>query len=225
MILERRQRTRPAADLDRGLGQLRRGLLDPAAASRREALLALLDALPADSPFHTLDPPQRRRRTLDAVKRLASQHDQLVLGVGSANVSHTVANPFTAGERLEMIQGALKDALVTHVTVVPIPDVGRNALWVAHVASLVPRFRVAHTNNPLPARLFREAGYEVAPVPFFDRVKYEGTRIRQEIAKGDHWKTLVPAAVAKVIAEVDGPARVRELLHPDGVVEGSDPGL
>src|SRR5262249_56113757 len=31
------------------------------------AVLALLDALPADSPFLTLDPPQRRQRTLDAL--------------------------------------------------------------------------------------------------------------------------------------------------------------
>ena len=34
------------------------------------ALLALLDVLPDDSPFLRLDPPQRRQRTLDALKRL-----------------------------------------------------------------------------------------------------------------------------------------------------------
>ena len=34
------------------------------------ALLALLDALPDDSPFHQLDPAQRRQRTLTALKRV-----------------------------------------------------------------------------------------------------------------------------------------------------------
>ena len=34
------------------------------------ALLWLLDALPDDSPFRRLDPPQRRQRLLDALKRL-----------------------------------------------------------------------------------------------------------------------------------------------------------
>jgi class 3 adenylate cyclase/tetratricopeptide (TPR) repeat protein len=34
------------------------------------ALLSLLDALPDNSPFFHLDPPQRRQRTLDALKRL-----------------------------------------------------------------------------------------------------------------------------------------------------------
>jgi predicted ATPase len=41
------------------------------------ALLALLDALPEDSPFLTLDPPQRRRRTLDGLKRVLLRESQV----------------------------------------------------------------------------------------------------------------------------------------------------
>jgi tetratricopeptide (TPR) repeat protein len=41
------------------------------------ALLALLDALPADSPFLTLDPPQRRQRTLVALKRVLLRESQV----------------------------------------------------------------------------------------------------------------------------------------------------
>jgi tetratricopeptide (TPR) repeat protein len=41
------------------------------------ALLALLDALPADSPFLTLDPPQRRQRTLAALKRVLLRESQV----------------------------------------------------------------------------------------------------------------------------------------------------
>jgi predicted ATPase len=41
------------------------------------ALLALLDALPEDSPFRHLDPPPRRLRTLDALKRLLLRESQV----------------------------------------------------------------------------------------------------------------------------------------------------
>jgi len=41
------------------------------------ALLALLDALPVESQFHTLDPPQRRQRTLDGLKRLLMRESQV----------------------------------------------------------------------------------------------------------------------------------------------------
>jgi len=41
------------------------------------ALLALLDVLPDDSPFRTLDPPQRRQRTLQALKRVLLRESQV----------------------------------------------------------------------------------------------------------------------------------------------------
>jgi predicted ATPase len=51
--------------------------LDEALQDTAPALLALLDALPADSPFLTLDPPQRRQRTLDALKRVLLRESQV----------------------------------------------------------------------------------------------------------------------------------------------------
>jgi len=50
--------------------------LDPALQDTVPALLALLDAVPEDSPFLTLDPPQRRQRTLDALKRVLLRESQ-----------------------------------------------------------------------------------------------------------------------------------------------------
>jgi class 3 adenylate cyclase/tetratricopeptide (TPR) repeat protein len=51
--------------------------LDPALQDALPALLALLDAVPEDSPFVHLDPPQRRQRTLDALKRLVIRESQV----------------------------------------------------------------------------------------------------------------------------------------------------
>ena len=44
--------------------------LDTALQDTLPALLSLLDALPEDHPLRTLDPPQRRQRTLDGLKRV-----------------------------------------------------------------------------------------------------------------------------------------------------------
>jgi class 3 adenylate cyclase/tetratricopeptide (TPR) repeat protein len=51
--------------------------LDEALQDTIPALLSLLDALPEDSSFLTLDPPQRRQRTLDALKRLLLRESQV----------------------------------------------------------------------------------------------------------------------------------------------------
>jgi class 3 adenylate cyclase/tetratricopeptide (TPR) repeat protein len=51
--------------------------LDDALQETIPALLWLLDALPDDHAFLTLDPPQRRRRTLDGLKRLLIRESQV----------------------------------------------------------------------------------------------------------------------------------------------------
>jgi tetratricopeptide (TPR) repeat protein len=53
--------------------------LDPALQDVVPALLSLLDVLPEDSPFMQLDPPQRRQRTLDALKRILLRESQVQL--------------------------------------------------------------------------------------------------------------------------------------------------
>jgi class 3 adenylate cyclase/tetratricopeptide (TPR) repeat protein len=50
--------------------------LDEALQDTVPALLSLLEALPEDSPFLKLDPPQRRQRTLDALKRVLLRESQ-----------------------------------------------------------------------------------------------------------------------------------------------------
>ncbi len=160
---------------------------------------------------------------LAVLQRLARQHDEVLVGIGSANVSHTRMNPFTGGERVEMVHEALREAGVSNALVLPIPDIGRNTLWVSHVESLVPRFRVLYTNNPLPARLFRERGHEVAPAPFHEREVYSGTRIREMMTEGDEWMDLLPPAVVRVLRECKGVQRLRDVATPDGAVEGFDP--
>src|SRR5256886_13968015 len=51
--------------------------LDEALQDTVPALLSLLDALPEDSQFLTLDPPPRRQRTLEALKRVLLRESQV----------------------------------------------------------------------------------------------------------------------------------------------------
>src|SRR5439155_1537362 len=64
-------------------------ILDETLQDTLPALLSLLDALPDDSPFLTLDPPQRRQRTLDALKRLL--------------IARTEGNPFFLEESVRTL--------------------------------------------------------------------------------------------------------------------------
>jgi nicotinamide-nucleotide adenylyltransferase len=150
---------------------------------------------------------------LEVVRQLRASRpsDGLVLGIGSAQESYTAQNPFTAGERFEMIDRALVAAKVDGCAIVPIPDIQRHGEWVAYVVALLPPFDRVYTNNPLTRLLFERARFTVESPPLVDRGRFEGTRIRAELASGGAWRSAVPPAVASYLEAIDAPGRMRLL--------------
>jgi nicotinamide-nucleotide adenylyltransferase len=142
------------------------------------------------------------------VERIATEVDELVVGIGSAGDSHSVRNPFTAGERIMMITKTLEATEMVTYTV-PIEDLNRNSVWVSHVQSMSPRFDVAYSNNPLVIRLFTEAGVEVRQTPMFNRDDLKGSEIRELMIDGGNWEEYVPEPVVEVVQEVNGIDRLR----------------
>lgn len=156
---------------------------------------------------------------LYAVRKILDEAEELVLVVGSAQYSHTVSNPFTAGERLVMIRGALLDEKVDlcRVWLVPVPDVHLHMMWVSALEGYTPRFVAVYSNEPLTRRLFMEAGYKVKNIPFYDRKVYSSTEIRQRMVKGEAWEKYVPKKVASFVKEIDGVNRLRDLNKSDNL--------
>ncbi len=139
--------------------------------------------------------------------------EALFVGIGSAQHSHTFRNPFTAGERFEMILRVLREEALPDTWPVPVPDVDRHAVWVAHVASLLPPFEEVYSNDPLTRHLFESAGYRVPELPLFERTEFQGTLIRERMREGRPWETLVPPPVRRYLEEIKGAERVRMLAR------------
>jgi nicotinamide-nucleotide adenylyltransferase len=148
---------------------------------------------------------------LEVIRTIAKECGSIIVAIGSAQYSHTLENPFTAGERYLMISRSLQSEGMQGVSIVPVVDINRYAIWVSHVVSLVPPFQVVYSNNPLTRRLFSEAGYEARTSPMFNREVYSGTEIRRRMVAGEDWSHLVPKAVAEVVREIHGVERLRDL--------------
>jgi nicotinamide-nucleotide adenylyltransferase len=150
-------------------------------------------------------------------RRILEEHDQLIIGVGSAQYSNTKENPFSFEERSEMISRALMDGEIDQCEILPVEDVHNHATWVSFVESVVPKFGVVFSNDPLTIKLFQEKGYEVREPSLHDRENLSGTEARERMASGEDWEDLVPRTVAEFIREIGGIERVRQL----GISEGS----
>ncbi len=152
---------------------------------------------------------------LQAIESIAEEAEELIIGIGSAQVSHTLDDPFTGGERFLMVQSALTQRGIENAHPVPIPDVNRYGIWVAHVMNLIPPIDVVYSNNPLVRRLFIEAGYEVEEMELYDREYVSGTEIRRRIIANQSWQDLVPRQIVKIIEEIEGVERLRALAKSD----------
>jgi nicotinamide-nucleotide adenylyltransferase len=148
------------------------------------------------------------------IQKIAEEVTEIVIVVGSAQESHTPENPFTAGERMDMIYAAL-EKLRERCYVIPLQDIKRNAVWVSHIRSMAPRFDVVYTNNPLVGELFAEADIDVRKSPMYQRSIYSGTTIRRLMLEGGDWRSLVPDAVARVVDEIEGVLRLRDISADD----------
>ena len=159
------------------------------------------------SPFHL--------GHLQTVKLILQEVDEFIIGIGSAQQSHTTTDPFTAGERLQMTRQALitENLPIEDIYCIPIYDIFRNPVWISHVQSFCPSFSVVFTNNNLLRRLFSEAGYEVQSSKLLERDVFKGSHIRQLMIEDKQWDHLVPLSVYKFILNIDGVKRLQEIAQ------------
>lgn len=145
-------------------------------------------------------------------------YDEVVLLIGMASENYTPRNPFTAGERLEMIRIAAETTEIGLEKIVTsaVPTLETNIGCTYYVLSYVPKIEAIITRNPIITRIFKDAGYRVEHPPLFNRHEYRGTYIRELIAKGNLlWKKLVPPRIPEYIEEIGGVQRIREITMED----------
>lgn len=142
------------------------------------------------------------------VEEVLRECDDLIIAIGSAQESHTARNPFTAGERYLMIWSSLSPEMRRRTAIIPVPDVNRYSVWVAHVESYVPPFDVVFSNSDLTRSLFARAGYAVRSTKAYRPKVYSATAIREKIAGAGKWQNLVPQPVSSIIEGLDGRERL-----------------
>jgi len=152
---------------------------------------------------------------LAAVKFALAKVDQLVIVVGSAQKSHEPMNPFTAGERIRMIKASLDFEKVdaSKILIIPVPDVEVHSLWTRQVDMLVPKYDLVFANDPFTLILFRERGVKTIEAPMINRSEMQATGIRSKMATEGKWEGLVPAAVARIVKEINGVERVKAIAE------------
>ena len=148
---------------------------------------------------------------LQILQKLLNQYQEVIVVLGSAEQPTSLKNPFTAGERIEMIRGCFSPRQLSNLIFVPVRDINNDGFWVSHLSSYVPSYNVIYSNNPLVKHLFSKAKKQVKQFKLINRQHYQGTFIRKQMTRGKKWQTYLPKSVVKLIQAVDGVDRIKKL--------------
>lgn len=149
---------------------------------------------------------------LSVVKSLLGKHDEVIIAIGSAESCSAKDNPFSAGERIEMIRASLLPDELKRAIIIPVRDIDNNSLWVSHLKSYVPEFTTVYTNNPLVSLLFRKSGAMVGRIKYIDRGQNEGRIIRALMSRGNrNWKKHVSCGACTFIESINGIERMKAI--------------
>ncbi|MDR2873210.1 MAG: nicotinamide-nucleotide adenylyltransferase [Methanobrevibacter sp.] len=153
------------------------------------------------------------------IKKAFEEVDELIIGIGSAQLSHTVKNPFTAGERILMIKKSLIEEGfdINKIYLIPLTDIMNHNLWVAHVETLTPPFNKVFSGNSLVQQLFSESGYKLNTHRLFNREILSGTRVRQMMITNENWEMLVPKATVDIIKKIKGVERIKHISLTESI--------
>lgn len=154
---------------------------------------------------------------MQVIDKILDEVDEIIIGIGSAQLSHELKDPFTAGERIVMMNQALaeRDVDSSRYYIIPMQDINFNAIWVSHVKMLTPPFSIVYSGNPLVKQLFQEESFEVRQPPLYDRLHLSGSEVRRRILAGENWQELVPNSTIELLDEINGVERLKNLSQKE----------
>jgi len=151
---------------------------------------------------------------LEAIKWIiAKTNEEVLIAIGSLQEYSTKNNPFLFKEREEMIKRSLEKEGIKNYRIFALPDFRDDAVWAGKFLQLTgakTEEAVVFSLNPWTKECCEKMGMDVREQPsFFDGLS--ATSIREKIAKGEEWESLVPKEVFDYLKTTNGEERVKAL--------------
>ncbi len=154
---------------------------------------------------------------LNLTKQILKECDEVIVAITSAQFNYLEKDPFTAGERIEMIHNSLKESDVdlSRCFIVAIENQFNIATWASYLKTTLPHFDKVYSGNDYVKMLLTDSAIDVVSPKFLDRKQYNATRIRSMILSGDDWKILVPNSVVKFLDKINAKKRLDIISKSD----------
>ena len=148
---------------------------------------------------------------LEALQFALSKVDKLWVGLGSSNKPTEKNNPFSAEERKKMILSSIDDSMKNKISIYFIPDLDNHAKWIEKIDTIVPKFDIVFSNDPLTDHLYSKRTINVISIPFLNRDTLSGTNIRNLIINDQKWENFVPEGTKNFLINIGAKEHLKNL--------------
>ena len=155
---------------------------------------------------------------LELAKQIKSECDEIIIAVTSAQFNYLEKDPFTAGERIEMIHNSLKDAgfEMAKCFIVSLENQFNIATWTSYIKSALPKFDKVYSGNDYVSMLLSDSAIKVVKPKFLDIEKYNATRIRSLIISDNiDWTDLIPNGTKEILMRINAKNRLTVISKSD----------
>ncbi|MGB0856092.1 MAG: nicotinamide-nucleotide adenylyltransferase [Nitrosopumilus sp.] len=154
---------------------------------------------------------------LDLAKQILAECDEVIIAITSSQFNYLEKDPFTAGERIEMIHNSLKESSLdlTRYFIVALENQFNVATWASYLKSALPYFDKVYSGNDYVSMLLSDSGISVVKPKFLDRNQYNATKIRQMIISDENWQDLVPNTVSELLIKINAKNRLDVISKSD----------
>ena len=154
---------------------------------------------------------------LDLAKQILDECDEIIIAITSSQFNYLEKDPFTAGERIQMIHDSLKESSLdlNRCYIVSLENQFNIATWSSYLKSSLPYFDKVYSGNDYVSMLLSDSKILVVKPKFLDRPKYNATLIRSKIISGDSWKEFVPNAVFELLNKINAEKRLKVISKSD----------
>lgn len=155
---------------------------------------------------------------LGLIKRTLQECDDIIIAVTGSQFNYIRKDPFTAGERIEMIRNSLLESGIDprRYIILGIENQQNVYTWLSYLRAALPPFDTIYSGNEYVAMLLADSGISVVSPPMISRQTLNSTSIRNMITQNDdNWRDLVPNAVCDVIDCIGGTSRLKIISKSD----------
>jgi len=141
---------------------------------------------------------------LHAIKQAMKKFDKVIIAIGSSNKQNTLENPFSFEEREEMIRMCFGE-----FEIVGLEDKESDEEWCEELMKK-SNFDVVISGSEWVRGCISNVKKVIPPELLIPEI-YNGTNIREKMARGEKWEDLVPEKVARYIKKIRGEERLKRL--------------